>query len=188
MTTEAENPFFKRTIPDYIYCYKKPAIKILLDDKRDYYAGTKAIMAIGIRYNLYTLYQINESDLLITDLLLGMNQKSKFIVGEISLLNFSESVRCYLNFPFKNKIFIEIYPLLQKYILTNEFSKLNKSDFRDVFIYTNGYIAWVIAQCYATILKDYYEQAGVWGYCFRDLYIEQISICKNNLIKVSITE
>ncbi len=189
MTTEqTENPFYRKTIPDLMYCYKQPAIKILPDDKRDYYAGTKAIMAIGIRYNLFTLYEIKEADLLITDLLLGMNQKSKFTVHEISLLNNREPVRCYFDFPFKNKISIEIYPLIQKYILTNEFSKLNKSDFRDVWLYTNGYIAWVMAQVYATIFKDYADKAGVWGYCFRDLYIEQINIHKNNIIKVAITE
>lgn len=182
-----QNPFHKKNIPDYRYFYTKPVIKILTDNS-DFYAGTKSLTNISMRYNLHTLYKIKESDLLITDLLLGMNEKSRFTVNEITNVYTHTNLLCCLNFPFKNKIYIEISPLIQKYILTNEFRNLSKYDFKDVPLYTNGYLCWVIAQVYATIFKDHAEKAGVWGYCFRDLYIEQIKVCKDNLIKVSITD
>ena len=183
-----KNPFDYKPVPDQMYCYKKPTIKILVNDKRDYYQHTNSALSIGIKYNLFNLFKIKESDLIITDLLLGMNNKSRFIVQEIKCLDPKYPVLCYLDFPFNNKVSVEIYPLIQKYLLTDEFSNLDKNDFKDGLIYTSGYICWVIAQVYATIFKSYADKADIHSCCFRDLYIDMISIHKNNLIKISIID
>jgi hypothetical protein len=104
----------------------------------------------------------------------GIYKNDGFNFLEKKELNYEKEVTLFLSYPFKKQIEVIINPML----ITRKDKSIHNSNI--------GYYAWQIANAYAEIYKNHWEEVGVWGHGFGDLFLEGIIIMEKNNLLVSI--
>lgn len=109
-------------------------------------------------------------------------QKEKYISGREMIeahdgsVSVKEAVvspiKVYLDYPFGKIAEIIINP----YVDSNY--KKQRMDF--------GYVIWQVSRVYAEIYKNRWEEFGIWGHAFEDLYLEIMEIRNDNVITMFI--
>lgn len=105
-------------------------------------------------------------------------EKEKYISGRDMIMSPDGSIHVkktpvnpvtvYLDYPFNQIAEVTINP----YINDNE-------PFMDF-----GYLVWQISRAYADIYKNKWEEFGIWGHAFEDLWLEIMQIRENNIITI----
>jgi len=77
-----------------------------------------------------------------------------------------------LTYPFSKVVRVKIQPMSQM---------IGKDTMYNANL---GTIIWQISRAYADLYRNHWEEIGVWGHGFGDLYLEILRICKGNVFKV----
>lgn len=169
--SEKGNPF------DYDTCNCKSEDIISVDTEWEIVEKSEKknsrIKEISFNHHLKTLSTINKEQ---SDLIQGTDNNGlmKYVDKEIDI---SKPVIVYLSYPFKKKVEVTIYPLLRTF---------NGAELDSAYIGHIGYYAWQIAKIYADIYKTHWEEVGIWGHGFSDLFLEGIEICEKNIFELHI--
>jgi len=84
-------------------------------------------------------------------------------------------VTVYLDYPLGKIAQVKIYPYIRTHLWKDgEITETKCMNF--------GYIVWQISRAYAEIYKNEWKEYGVWAHAYEDLWLETMTIKKNNII------
>lgn len=130
---------------------------------------------IDIFSNIH-LKTLSSMDIKYTELLCGFDKNSNHLVSFTNqYIDCTQPTSVWFNYPFDASLKATIYPGVRM-----------SKDKRGIIVDHIGYFMWQIAQVFADIYKDKWKDVGIGEHTFEDLYLEGISICANNQMKLYI--
>jgi len=133
----------------------------------------KVIFKIESELNLELLSTL---DLKHCPLISGISKNCEIINLNDDYVKSDKEIITWLDYPFNKTVKATIYPYVRTFKKSGTFTHLNYF----------GYLAWQVAQIYADIYKNNWEEVGVWGHSFNDLFLEGMVFYPDNEIKLLI--
>jgi len=140
--------------------------------------NTKGSKLYSLQFN-NNLKRIETFDFEQTKEIGGVDENGRLIMYP-DLIDLTKPISVVLSYPFNKCVNVEINPSYEKIQWEDE------TTYKEYDIKHIGCLVWQIAKAYGIIYKTMDEEVGIWGHCFSDLYLESITILKNNKIELGI--
>lgn len=159
---------------------KETEWKILTEEEYKKYESLGKLKSIKCNHHIKSLSFFDEDK---AEQICGLNADENrlfFRFYDDKILDPSKSIKVLLTYPFSKAVEVTIHPTTtrRKYLKSGTERVFHKDSF--------GFFLWKIALAYAEIYKEHWEEVGVWGHGFSDLYFERVYFNDNNHITLGI--